>query len=127
MIAGQINTLTGLPFIAAKAKAFFQLLKFRLSFLVSFSCGFGYVLASPAIDWTTLTMLFIGGFLISGASVIINQIIEKDLDKLMSRTLNRPLPTECVTVQEAIAFCVFCLGLGVAILMVYTNLLTTIL
>ncbi|MEL7006320.1 MAG: protoheme IX farnesyltransferase, partial [Bacteroidota bacterium] len=36
-------------------------------------------------------MICSGGFLVSGASITINQIIEKDLDKLMTRTMNRPL------------------------------------
>jgi heme o synthase len=127
MIAGQIHTLTGLPLALAKAKAFWELLKFRLSFLVAFSCGFGYILGASAINWTTFTMLFIGGFLLSGASVIVNQILEKDLDALMNRTMNRPLPTARLSVQEAIGFCVLCMVAGVAILLFYTNLLTTLL
>lgn len=127
MIAGPIHSLTGFPFAAAKAKAYFELLKFRLSFLVAFSCAFGYVLGTPFVNYLTLTMLFIGGFLLSGASVIVNQIIEKDLDKLMTRTMSRPLPTLRLTVQEAWSFCVICLAAGVAILLIYTNVLTTVL
>jgi heme o synthase len=127
MIAGQIHTLSGAPFIAAKARAYFDLLKFRLSFLVAFSCVFGYVLASSSINWFNLIMLFIGGFLISGASVIVNQILEKDLDILMVRTMNRPLPTARLTVHEALTFCVICFAAGIGILWIYTNVLTTLL
>jgi heme o synthase len=127
MIAGPIHTLSGVPFVLAKAKAYFELLKFRLSFLVAFSCAFGYVLASPRTSWLTLVMLFIGGFLLSGAAVIVNQILEKDLDALMKRTMNRPLPTMRVSVQESITFSLICMLSGVAILLVYTNILTTIL
>ena len=125
MIAGHIHTLEGFPLALAKAKAFFELLKFRLSFLVAFSCAFGYILASAQINWITLGMLFVGGFLISGASIIINQIIEKDLDKLMTRTQNRPLPTNRLSVNEAIAFCIICFSAGVLILISFTNLFTT--
>ena len=92
-MVGQLDHLTGLALVGAKARAYWELLKFRLSFLVSFSCAFGFVLASPVVNYNTLFMLFIGGFLMSAASVIINQIIEKDLDKLMTRTMGRPLPT----------------------------------
>jgi protoheme IX farnesyltransferase len=127
MIAGQIHTLSGLPFALSKAKAFWELLKPRLSFLVAFSCGFGYILASPSINWVVLIMLFIGGFLISGASIVVNQIIEKDLDKLMLRTKDRPLPTGRLSVNEAITFCFLCLAAGVAILLIYTNIFTTLL
>jgi heme o synthase len=127
MIAGPLHTLTGFDFAIAKGKAYWELLKFRLSFLVAFSCAFGYVLASPRVDWITLPMLFLGGFLLSGSSIIVNQIIEKDLDALMSRTMARPLPTGRINVQEAIAFCCVCLVTGVSILLLYTNLLTTLL
>ncbi len=128
MIAGPYNEdLTTAARVAAKAKAYWELLKFRLSFLVAFSCGFGFVLASQQTDWGTLAMVFLGGFLLSGASVIVNQIIEKDLDKLMTRTMNRPLPTLRVSVQEAIVFGAICFVLGVGILMAYTNPLTTVL
>lgn len=127
MIAGQIHTLSGLPFAAAKAKAFWELLKPRLSFLVAFSSGFGYVLASPQINWLVLPMLFVGGFLVSGASIVVNQIIEKDLDKVMTRTQNRPLPTGRLSVNEAITFCIITLSAGVVILFLFTNLFTTLL
>lgn len=127
MIAGQVDNLSGFSFAAAKAKAYWELLKPRLSMLVAFSCAFGFVLASPDTNWTTLTMLFIGGFLLSGASVTINQILEKDLDKLMNRTMNRPLPTERVSINEAILFSIITLTCGIIILMLYTNPLTVLL
>jgi protoheme IX farnesyltransferase len=124
-MVGQINTLTGVHFAIAKARAYGELLKFRLSFLVAFSCAFGYVLASAQVNWTNLVMIFLGGFLLSGSSVIINQIIEKDLDSLMSRTMNRPLPTQRVSVNEAITESVMCMVLGTSILLIYSNVLTT--
>lgn len=108
-----------------KAKAFYELLKPRLSMLVAFSCAFGYGLASKgSIDWVVLTMLVIGAFLLSGASVCINQIIERDLDKVMTRTMSRPIPTGRVSVNEATIFSVICLTLSITLLAIYTNALT---
>lgn len=124
LAAGDITSVT--RFIS-KAQAYGELLKFRLSFLVAFSCAFGFVLASSNVNWLTLVMLFIGGLLLSGSSGAINQVIEKDLDKRMVRTMNRPLPTNRVTVQEAIVFAIVCFSLSVTILMIFTNLFTTIL
>lgn len=124
MVTSQLDTLNGLQWILFKAKAYWELLKFRLSLLVAFSCAFGFTLASPVIDWKALSMLFIGGFLLSGSSIAINQVIERDLDKLMTRTMNRPLPTGRLSVQEALVFAAFCFVLSIAILMQYTNLLT---
>lgn len=127
MIAGQINTLTGAALIGAKLKAFSEMLKFRLSLLVAFSCTFGFVLASASLDWSRLIMLFVGGFLLSGASIVINQIKEREFDKLMTRTRNRPLPTERVSVQEAMYFGIACAIAAIAILLVFTNPLTVVL
>jgi heme o synthase len=127
MIAGPIQTLSGFTYAAAKAKAYSELLKFRLSFLVAFSCAFGYVLASAQVNWLSLVMLFTGGFLLSGASAVVNQILEKDFDKLMTRTMGRPLPTGRLSVQEAVVFGVVCAAAGVLILLAYTNVLTTVL
>ena len=111
-----------------KVQALIELLKVRLSLLVAFSCAFGFALASRGdINWLTLLMVTFGGFLLSGSSVCINQIIEKDLDKLMIRTMKRPLPTGRVTVQEATWFAVLCMVLSIWILWVYTNPFTVLL
>lgn len=123
MVSGQ--AYSGSIYVSAKAKAYYELLKPRLSFLVAFSCAFGFGLASQGhIHWLNLTMLTLGAFLLSGASVCINQIIERDLDKLMVRTMNRPLPTGRVSVQEAVWFSVICLVISFVILAAYTNPLT---
>lgn len=122
MITGELQGYTPL---VAKAKSYFELLKFRLSFTVAFSCSFGFMLASHNPDFTALTMLFLGGFLISGASVTLNQIFEKKFDRVMTRTRQRPLPTERVSVQEAYIFTACCFVAGISLLVVFTNLLTT--
>ena len=120
-----VNSTYDISF-AGKLKAYVELVKFRLSFLVAFSCGFGYVLAmNSSMNWGHFGLLCLGGFLVSGASITINQIIEKDLDKLMKRTMNRPLPTGRISVGEAVVFAFTCAAVGLGILMLYTNLLTT--
>jgi len=120
--------VSGTTYTLYKVKAFIELLKPRLSMLVAFSCAFGYGLATRGnVDWLTLSMLVFAGFLLSGASVSINQIIEKDLDKLMSRTLNRPIPTGRVTVNEATVFAVVCLTVSLVLLWIFTNPFTVVL
>lgn len=122
------NETYSISLLAEKAKAFYELLKFRLSFLVAFSCGFGYLLGTRGVmDWGHFLLLCFGGFLVSGASITINQIIEKDLDKLMSRTQNRPLPTGRVSKSEAMTFACIVGLLGLVILMLSTNTITVLL
>lgn len=114
--------------VLAKVKAYVELLKVRLSFLVAFSSAFGFALASASpIDWNQLLLLVLGGFLVSGASVTINQIIEIQYDAVMSRTAKRPLPTGRISPQEAAIFSVLTGGAGLLLLLVYTNFLTFIL
>lgn len=99
----------------------------RLSLLVAFSSGFGYTLGAVNFDWLTFAMLFVGGFLISGASITLNQIIEKDLDKLMKRTEARPLPTEKITPVQARNFAIVIGLIGFTLLAISTNWLTVVL
>ncbi|BDD05088.1 heme o synthase [Aureibacter tunicatorum] len=128
MIATKYNNEISLALITAKAKDYLALLKFRLSFLVAFSSAFGYVIGTKGnFDWLNLMMLSLGGFLVSGASITLNQIQEKEYDKVMKRTSNRPLPTGRVSDLEAYIYAALVGFIGFVLLMVYTNALTTML
>ncbi|MGB3778468.1 MAG: heme o synthase [Tunicatimonas sp.] len=114
------------PTLGDRVRAYAELMKLRLSLLVAFSAAFGYVLAVPGpIDVLTLTILCVSGFLLSGASTTINQIQERDVDGLMKRTQNRPLPTERVTPQEASWLAGISAVASLGLLLVFTNVLTT--
>ena len=104
--------------------AFFKL---RLASLVVFSAVLGYLIAVDTINWIDLIWLCIGGFLVTGSSNGFNQIIEKDLDKLMDRTKNRPLVTRRMTKKEAILVAVLSGVLGIVILWTQLNELSGVL
>lgn len=95
---------------------FKQLTKVGLSLSVVFSSLAGYLLAVDEIQISTLILLAIGGYLMVGASNAFNQIIEKDTDALMKRTMNRPLPAGRMHVSTAMVIAVFFTILGLAIL-----------
>jgi protoheme IX farnesyltransferase len=115
--------------ILSYVRNLFILLKPRLSFLVAFSSAFGYVLgfSGAGINYTVLAFLSLGGFLVSGSAVTINQILEIDYDKKMDRTKNRPLPTGRISIQEAIVYSILTGIAGLGLLLIYTNILTVIL
>jgi protoheme IX farnesyltransferase len=95
--------LSAIQLIRQKISDYALLAKFRLSFLVVFSAVIGYLFAvSGLYNITHIFILAIGGMLVTGASNAINQVIERDIDKLMTRTQNRPLPTERMNMLEAI-------------------------
>jgi protoheme IX farnesyltransferase len=79
------------------------LTKFRLATLVVFSAVIGYLFGVGGnYNLLHILILALGGMLVTGASNTINQIIEKDIDKLMKRTQNRPLPAGRLSVLTAI-------------------------
>lgn len=105
-----------------------ELSKARLSLLVTFSSAFGYVLGTGGmVNWTILVALIVGGFFISASAGTINQILEDDVDRLMNRTLNRPLPTSRITKTGAYIFASVFLIVGIALLLIFTNWLATLL
>lgn len=73
----------------------------RLAISVVFSSVAGYFLGAEVIDFVTVLLLAIGGYLMVGASNAYNQIIEKDLDALMDRTKDRPIPAGRMSVNTA--------------------------
>ena len=95
---------------------FFQLLKFKLSITVVFSALAGYLLGVENFNVENLTYLILGGFLVTGSANTFNQILEKDKDKLMSRTSIRPLPLNNITVFQAFVFAFFIGFLGLYLL-----------
>jgi protoheme IX farnesyltransferase len=92
-------------------KDFIKLIKLRLTTLVVFSASISFVIGSKVngpIDWssrefwTKWLMLIVGGFLVTSAANGFNEIIEKDLDRLMKRTSDRPLPSGRMTNGQAL-------------------------
>lgn len=100
-LTGKDEVALGLS-VGAKIKDYAAFFKLRLASLVVFSAALGYMIAADQVNWIDFTWLCIGGFLVTGSSNGFNQIIEKDLDKLMDRTKNRPLVTRRMTVKEGI-------------------------
>src|SRR6188472_2848944 len=75
---------------------FKEITKAGLAVSVLFSSIAGYLLgfdSTHPFQWKVLVMLAIGGYCMVGASNAFNQVIEKDLDALMDRTKNRPVPS----------------------------------
>jgi protoheme IX farnesyltransferase len=95
---------------------FTELTKFRLSITVVISSLAGYFLAIETIHYPTLVLLIIGGYAMVGASNVFNQVFEKDLDKLMDRTKNRPLPKKRMEPNSALFIGIILTLIGIAAL-----------
>ncbi len=116
---------TFIQLFIAKISDYLQLVKVRLTMSVVFSAGIGYVLASDIINIFNFSLLLLGGFFTTGAANGLNQIFEKDLDKLMTRTGNRPVASGRLSVLEAYAVSLILGLLGAFILNYFFNFLAS--
>jgi heme o synthase len=131
LIASRVQTAEKQAGIMSKMTDYAQFIKLRLASLVVFSAVIGYFFGINHLNlesnWMQLTALILGGFLVTGSSNGFNQIIERDFDKIMSRTQNRPLPAGRMTLTEAWVVAIITGLAGIAILTIYTNILSGIL
>ncbi|MFT4062625.1 MAG: heme o synthase [Edaphocola sp.] len=111
------------PLLVAKTKDYAQLMKPNLSFMVVFSSVVGYLIA-PGVRflWKDVLLLFAGGMLVTNGANIINQILERYSDRLMRRTMLRPLPDGRMSVAEAALLSIFSAVTGFAILACFFNI-----
>jgi protoheme IX farnesyltransferase len=89
---------------------FSKLIKLRLTFLVVFSASISFLIGSKVngeIIWINWVKLIIGGFLVTAAANCFNEIIEKDYDRLMKRTADRPIPAGRMTTGQALVLGLF--------------------
>lgn len=108
---------------------FKKLIKLRLTLLVVFSASVSFLIGSKeqeSINWINWAILTLGGFLVAGAANGFNEIIEKDLDKLMSRTSDRPIPSGRMTTGQALVLSLFMAIAGTLILL-RLNMITGVL
>jgi len=127
MDVSSVKSLNIAELVGAKAKDYAAFFKMRLTSLVAFSALFGYLIAAESVVWMDLVLLTIGGVLVTGSSNGFNQIIEKDLDKLMNRTNKRPLVTGRMSMNEAYLVAGISGFLGIIILWFALNPLAGIL
>jgi len=125
-------------FITRKLADYSQLVKLRLSSLVVFSAGVTFLyaslghtagsgaLVSPGINWARFLLLALGGFLVTGSSNALNQILERDLDRLMHRTRERPIPNYRMQPAEGLLIAFF-MGAAGLLIVYYLNPLTSFL
>lgn len=95
---------------------FKEITKARLAISVVFSSLAGYLLAPVSFNIVSFMLLAFGGYCMVGASNAYNQVIERDLDALMNRTKNRPIPSGRMSVNRALVIAVLLTILGIVTL-----------
>ena len=108
---------------------FNKLIKLRLTLTVVFSASVSFLIGSKVqgeIIWINWFILTLGGFLVTSAANGFNEIIEKDFDKLMSRTMDRPIPSGRMNTGQALVLSLF-MGIAGTLILVKLNFLTGVL
>lgn len=100
-----------------------MLVKLKLSSLVVLTSILGYGLAAGSgFSFTEMAVLFVGGFLVTGSANALNQVLEKDYDRHMTRTADRPVTTGRMSSSEAVLFAGITCAIGIAILSLFNPL-----
>src|ERR1041385_6976901 len=106
VIASEVQAIEKPAKEISKAADYAVFIKLRLSSLVVFSAVIGYFIGIRQLqldaNWIQITALILGGFLVTGSSNGFNQVIERNTDKLMTRTQNRPVAQGRMSVREGI-------------------------
>lgn len=104
-MSAKIKTASVRPanLVSQKVRDIGELVKFKLNLTVVFSAVLAYLIAaSGEIKWIEVGILALGGFCVAGAANALNQVLERDFDKLMKRTANRPITTGRMSVSEGV-------------------------
>ena len=106
-------------------KVLAEISKVKITILVSLTTALGYILAAKSIS---ISLLFsvLGIFLLACSASALNQYQESELDKLMMRTKNRPIPSSRVSANFVFNVAITFLFAGTAILYFFTNINTLI-
>jgi protoheme IX farnesyltransferase len=106
-------------------RAYIELMKPSILIMVLITTLLGYYLGNEgAMSWIRLIWTLLGTGLSAGGAGALNQYLERDQDKLMERTCNRPIPAGIIQPKNALLFGVSAVIMGSIILVTKINTLT---
>ena len=108
--------------------AYLELTKPRITGLVLATASLGFLAAEPGFSsWSLFLFTILGTACAAGGSGVLNHFLERNIDRQMERTRNRPIPAGLVKPARALSFGVCLVLIGVFLLLLKTNLLTAFL
>ena len=109
-----------LSFVSSKISILLELVKFRITVLVSFTTALGYFLASSKLGFAFVYPV-VGIFLLACSSATLNQYQEVNTDMMMDRTKNRPIPSGKISRNSVLLISIVLLLAGTSVLFFKTN------
>jgi len=119
-VSVKVATTSAAGLLGQKVQDYKLLVKFRLSVTVVFSSVMAFLIGSTgAVNWAAVGILAMGGFLVTAAANALNQVLEKDYDRLMKRTADRPLAAGRMKTSEAVLAAGFMSLFGITLLALF--------
>ncbi len=106
--------------------AYLELMKPRIVLLLDFTAVMAFLVASSRVSFLGLAAVIVAGTLASGGAGALNSYIDRDLDRTMGRTSQRPIPTGEVSPTQALVFGLGLVGTGVIISALFLPLLASL-
>lgn len=103
-------------------KDYIALVKFKLSMTVVMTSALGYLIAASTFVWSEMLFLIAGGSLVTFGANALNQVLEKDFDRFMQRTKDRPLAADRMKSSDAVLFAGMLCLVGVFLLSMLNGL-----
>lgn len=114
--------------VSCNCRKYYNLCKPKVVFLIVFTAVVGMLLSTPgALPAGTFMAAILGIGLASASGAALNHWVDQRIDIIMERTANRPLPQGELSPQSALIFALSLAVIAMAILLVWTNLLTALL
>jgi len=110
-----------------RARDYVALVKPRITFMVLTTTAGGLFLAPAHVSARTIVCTLLGMALIVGGANALNMVIERDIDRHMTRTRNRPLPAGRLASKPALVFGIALSVLSLPVLALGVNALTALL
>ena len=105
--------------------SYIDLMKPSILIMVLITTILGFYLGSDGnIIWINLIWMITGTTFSAGGASVLNQYLERDQDKIMNRTCDRPIPLGIISPYNALVFGIITVIIGTSILVVKINLLT---
>lgn len=127
-VGASVGVLPSRTRFASRVRDFVTLSKPRIAVMGLVTVALGFMLATQA-EWSGLRLAhaLFGIGLVAVSCSVLNQWLERDSDRLMPRTVNRPLASGRLSPNEALSFGVIAALLGLGDLLVSVNPLTALL
>ena len=110
---------------AVSWRDYLELCKPNVVALMILTSVIGMLLATP--QWVPIDILILGNLgiaLCAGSAAAVNHVVDRHVDDKMARTANRPIAQGRLTPNQAILFAMLTGLAGMAVLIIFTNLLT---